>query len=490
MTGLRSLIALLAALALGACATVPSAETDFAAARSALDEHIRVLAAPEYGGRAPGTEGGRMTEQYIADQLAAYGFEPGAGGGEWRQPIELSSYAPRSSTLTVVQGRRDATISGEGLVVRMEAKTFSFADKIAVFVGSDLRLREGSLKGQVAFVHADDVQSVATALLAAEPGAIVALFEDQERYEQFARGFRRGRFSLATQEDETTAFALLSPANVEILSRVLGTPVAEIAEEARAANGPILLAATASLVGEQSRETIETANVIGRLPGKEIGSGVVLMLSHWDHLGTCGNEDDEDRLCNGAVDNASGVGVMLETARIVAASGPLDRDLYVVGTTAEELGLLGAEALAEDPPFALPTVVAAFNMDTMAISPRGAPITVIGDGRTPLDRGIREVAGALGRTLDIREEHQQFVRRQDGWALLSRDVPTVLVGTAMGDEQAFSDFMSTHYHAASDEWREDLELGGATEDIFLHVALLEYFGSGATYNPGEDAPEQ
>ena len=122
----------------------------------------------------------------------------------------------------------------------------------------------------------------------------------------------------------------------------------------------------------------------------------------------------------------------------------------------------------------------------MAISPRGAPITVIGDGRTPLDHGIREVAESLGRKLDIREKHQEFVARQDGWALLSRDVPAVLVGTAMGDEAAFGGFMSSHYHRASDEWREDLELGGATEDILLHVALLHFFGNEASYRPGDD----
>ena len=55
-----------------------------------------------------------------------------------------------------------------------------------------------------------------------------------------------------------------------------------------------------------------------------------------------------------------------------------------------------------------------------------------------------------------------------------------------GDEAAFGGFMSSHYHRASDEWREDLELGGATEDILLHVALLHFFGNEASYRPGDD----
>ena len=195
--------------------------------------------------------------------------------------------------------------------------------------------------------------------------------------------------------------------------------------------------------------------------------------------------DPDDRLCNGAIDNASGVGMMLETARIVAAAEPLDRDVYVVGLTAEELGLLGAKVFVDDPPAPLPTIVGAFNLDAMAVAPRGSPITVVGAGLTPLDPGIYDVATAFGRSIDIRDEHQQFTQRQDGWVLLSRDVPTVVVTSSFADQRNFDLFISRHYHKPSDEWRPDLELGGATEDILLHVELLKYFGNVANYRIGE-----
>ena len=243
---------------------------------------------------------------------------------------------------------------------------------------------------------------------------------------------------------------------------------------------------TVSLNVRADASRVESANIIGKLPGRVPGSGAVLVLAHWDHLGdACAPITAADRLCNGAVDNASGIGVMLEVARRVAASGGLDRDLYIMATTAEESGLLGAEAFALDPPVPLPTIVAAFNIDTVAIAKRGAPTTVIGWGRTPLDKGIAAVIAKIGGRLDVQEDHQRFVRRQDGWALLSRDVPAVLVSTSFGDEETLGAFLAGRYHGPGDEWTESMELGGATDDIFTHIALLDHFGSVEAYRLGE-----
>ncbi len=229
-----------------------------------------------------------------------------------------------------------------------------------------------------------------------------------------------------------------------------------------------------------------SANIVGVLPGLVPDSGAVVLLSHWDHLGMCGPPAAPDRLCNGAVDNASGVAVTLEVARRIAAQGPLERDLYIVATTGEEAGLVGAEAFADDPPAPLPTMVAAFNLDSVAIAPRGAPVAVIGWGRTPLDAGIAEVIRVEGRRLSVRKEQDRWVPRQDAFALLKRDVPAVLVSSAFADEKRLGQFVDTDYHRATDEWGEDIELGGAAQDMLLHVALLRYFGSTVLYPVGDE----
>ncbi|ABC63512.1 hypothetical protein ELI_07100 [Erythrobacter litoralis HTCC2594] len=443
---------------------MPGAERQFDAAQAALDTHIRVLSGDDYGGRQPGTEGGRKTEQYLVDALQSYGYAPGAGDGEWRQPVELVRYSPAEAKVTLMSGDETRIVEGDLLVVSGPPQ--DLLDLPVERIAADEAVREGALSGKAALLDAADARGLFAEVNGGAPDAIVLQAATSEEFEQFSRFVSGGRWQLNDDEEAQPPIAVLSP---------------EFAAFTAPGESPLSI----SVESRPSIQSVETANVIGRLAGNVPGSGAVLVLAHWDHLGECGSEGDEDRLCNGAVDNASGIGVMLETARRIALQGGLDRDLYIVGTTAEEIGLLGAEAFARDPPLPLPTIVAAFNIDTVAIAPRGASTTVVGWGRTPLDEDIRVVVEGLDRKFKVDEYTEQFVRRQDGWALLSRDVPAVLVSTSFGDAKAFGAFLSGAYHGPNDEWREDLELGGATDDIFTHIALLQHFGSVQKYQPGE-----
>lgn len=476
---------LLAGLALASCATVPGGKRDYKLAEAALSRHIQTLASEEYGGRKPGTEGGSRTEQYLEDALHSYGFQPGASGGQWRQPVKLVRSLPDSAE---VDFRTGVVIAGDDVIARIPGEAVAIGEsRITVFAPGAQKLPADSQRGRSAAIFGEALlNGEGRALAEAGFDAIYVLFEDEQMFDRAAGFFRNGRWSLAgAEQPAATPYVLLSPEGSQRFAAAVGNSTAELRELAGKQPGgelqrrnPVWLSARAKV------EAAETANVIGRLPGRVPNSGAVMILAHWDHLGTCGAQDAADRLCNGAVDNASGIGVMLEVARRIAAQGGLDRDLYVMGTTAEEMGLLGAEAFAADPPFPLPTIVAAFNMDTVAIAPKGSPVTAVGWGRTPLDEGIRKVVESMGSSFVVLESTEQFVRRQDGWALLSRDVPTVLVSTSFGDEEKFSAFLEGPYHRADDEWSADMELGGATDDIFIHIALLKHFGSLAEYQPG------
>ena len=98
-------------------------------------------------------------------------------------------------------------------------------------------------------------------------------------------------------------------------------------------------------------------NIIGRVPGRAPDGRVVLVMAHYDHLGLCQPEGTADRICNGAVDNASGVAAVIAVAERVAKL-QLDRDVWFVATCGEEWGLLGAKAFAANPPVALKHIIA------------------------------------------------------------------------------------------------------------------------------------
>ena len=228
-----------------------------------------------------------------------------------------------------------------------------------------------------------------------------------------------------------------------------------------------------------TRETrIHTHNLIGKLPGRRPELGAVLLMAHWDHFGRCAPPPAEHQICNGAVDNASGIAVLTEVARRLAKGPLLDRDVYFLATTGEEAGLLGAEAFAEDPPLPLGQIVATFNIDTVAIGPAGQPFGVVGKGMTPLDPQIALVAKAQKKKLADGDLANAYVRRQDGWALLRHDVPAVMVSSSWGDMARVEHFMETDYHRPSDQVKPGLELGGAADDVDFLSALARWFGDG------------
>lgn len=233
------------------------------------------------------------------------------------------------------------------------------------------------------------------------------------------------------------------------------------------------------VANDPARAPIHANNVIGRIPGSEGTGEAIVFLAHLDHVGLCRPPGAADRICNGAVDNASGVASLIEIARALAHGPRPRRDILFVATAAEELGLVGARAFAANPPVPLASIVAALNLDTVAVAPRGAPVTIVGRGRTGLDRLVDATARGLGRRVDPGFGADRLVKRQDGWALLQQGVPAIMVGGAYGP--ALDRFFASRYHQPDDEADGGLQLGGAAEDVLLHVALGAALADPAQY---------
>jgi hypothetical protein len=90
-----------------------------------------------------------------------------------------------------------------------------------------------------------------------------------------------------------------------------------------------------------------------------------------------------------------------------------------------------------------------------------------------------EIAAALRKERRIvvtGDAANAFVRRQDGWALMQHDVPTVMVSSAYADLSRLEAFFEGPYHRPADNLKRRIELGGAAQDVALHVALARWFG--------------
>ena len=108
-------------------------------------------------------------------------------------------------------------------------------------------------------------------------------------------------------------------------------------------------------------EETEGRNIIGFIPGTS-SSKIILLMAHYDHLG-----EKDNKIYNGADDNASGTATLLNLAAYFMENKPLHSILFAV-TDAEELGLLGAKALLQDFPFPLKQINLVVNMDMISRS--------------------------------------------------------------------------------------------------------------------------
>lgn len=486
----RLLLVLLGSLALAACARTPVASTqasDRTAIEARLRDDIAILASDEFLGRKPGTPGEEKTLAYLEKRMGEVGLLSGTGdpGSYWRQPVDLLATTPLTGELTLIQGRRRVKVSPSDAVVitkrrRALATSGPGTGVPVVFVGyGDGSVLGDRLAGAVAVMLADPGRDVARrdALFAQRATAVVTV-EPEPADLPVVRA--SPRVELASEEVDTLAAYVTDKA----IAGVIGPRRwARLKADAQAADfSPIELNFAVAIEATADRHEFTSYNLVGRIPGSVPGSGAVLLLAHWDHLGECGAPGTDDRICNGAVDNASGLAVMLELARRLRAGPPLGRDIYVLATTAEEAGLLGARAFVKAPPLPLTSIVAAFNFDMLALAPAGSAVGFIGRGQGPLDTAILAEIAHSGRVEGDRALADSFIRRQDGWVFQQQGVPAVLLSGSYGSRAVLQPFLSSRYHQPSDEIGS-IELGGAVDDLLLHERLIRQLADPARYPP-------
>ncbi|WP_165271682.1 M28 family peptidase [Pelagerythrobacter rhizovicinus] len=455
------------------------------AIESELAADIAVLASDGFEGRRPGTDGEAKTLRYLAQTWQAIGLESGTNdpAHPWFAPVALQLITPERFEARFFRGKRRIALPDGAIHLYTSGRRSLLERSPAVFVGREgENLDRSELAGRIAVMLWDHPRQAEQreALLEKGSAAVLAIVPDAAELTELAFWRSKGAYRLAETDDGAQLDGLLSQEGAEIL---LGAE--RFAALAAAARGesfrPVPLEIEARFEAVSLSREVRTHNLIARLPGKQPDAGTVLLLAHWDHFGRCAEGQGTDQICNGAVDNASGLAVLSAIARRLAQAPQLDRDVYFLATTAEEWGLLGVRAFAQDPPLPLETIVAALNIDTIAVAPRGGPVAIVGHGMTALDRDVERIIAKLERKPGDHQYANRYVRRQDGWALLQHDVPALMVSSAFADREAMEAYMRDRYHRAADA-DDAIQLGGAAEDVLLHLALVRHFASLDAYS--------
>ncbi|MGI9516588.1 MAG: M28 family peptidase, partial [Pirellulaceae bacterium] len=251
---------------------------------------------------------------------------------------------------------------------------------------------------------------------------------------------------------------------------------------------PVSLGTTMSIDMNCRVRERTTGNVLGLLPGSdpELADQWLVFTAHHDHIGLAEARDERgDNIYNGAVDNASGVGVLLAIARAMK-SLPEDerpkRSILFASVGAEEQGLLGSEYLAQNPPVPAGKLAAVLNMDGINILGPTRDVVVIGRGKSDMDQIVDRMAEWQGREVfGDQFPDRGYYYRSDQFSLAKVGVPGVYLGSGVlvigkppeWGKQQLREWTENIYHQTSDEYRDDWNLGGAIQDAHLlfHVGL-------------------
>ena len=523
---MKKALALLLLPALAGAATpapAPVSAAEKAAAKAITEDglrgHTRFLASDLLEGRAPATRGDRLAQEYILAQMESLGLQPGAPEGGWIQKVPLVGIVGNVPDRMSVskEGRRLDLSKLEDYVVfsGKQKPESSVNDAEIVFVGYGIvapefqwdDYKDVDVKGKVLLMMNNDPEddpktfagktrlwygrwdykysiaaqkgAVGAFVIHTQPSAgypwqVVQTSWSRERFELPYEGEPRVEIKGWFTDDASKKIASLGGQDLDRLR------AAALRRDFR----PTPLGVSLSMKIENTVQTKESGNVVGKLPGSDVSLSreAVIYTAHHDHLGTKSDpKPGEDAIFNGALDNASGVAAMLA---IVKAFGELPkaprRTVYFAAVTAEEQGLLGSEYPARHPPVAPGRIAANVNIDGVNIFGRTKDLTMIGLGKSDLDRTILALAKMQGRVVKADQfPDRGFFYRSDQFNFAKVGVPaayfdsgTEVIGKPEGwGTKKIEEWEAKDYHQPSDQITDEWNLAGAVEDAQLFFWL-------------------
>ncbi len=534
MFRLTPLLALALLLPLGGCdeTTSPPAAEALAeagpvpdAALAAIDsvalrEHIAVLASDAFEGRGTGTPGEEKTVAYIREQMEAAGLVGAMPDGSFFQPVPLLGSTPTDVGTLVLTPEEGEAVSLD-LVDDYIASTDLDAaeasiDGPLVFVGYGISnpgydwddFKDLDVTGKVLLAFVNDPPATEDEPDLFQADTLTYNGRWTYKYEEARRRGAAGIFLVHTEPTAGYPFTVLSsdargeqiqsadpPESPLQLKGWITQPVAEQlaqmsgttleawqAEAATRAFQPRELPVRASLAMTFESRRFEGTNVLGKIVGRTTPEEAIVYTAHHDHLGIDRELEaaGEDGIYNGAVDNASGVAMMIELGQAFAAGEPPARTVIFATLSAEESGLLGSAHYARNPVVPLARTIANINVDSGNLDGPTNDIVGVGAERSEMLGLLRAAAADEGMTVtpDPRPNQGIFFR-SDQLAFARGGVPAVFVVTGTDFQgrdpdyatQLAAAYRAERYHQPSDELRDDMLFGGIVQQTRVAFRL-------------------
>lgn len=471
--------------------------------------HVKFLASDLLEGRGMGQRGSDIAAEYIATQFALDGLKPAGENGSYFQEVPMVNVTTRPETTFSLRPKTGEAVSLKNLddFVTHDETQAETADIDApiVFVGYGISAPEYKwddykgvdLKGKVALLFVNEPISndekffKGKALTyygrwvykyeeTARRGAIATLIIHRADLASYGWDVVRnssGKEKSYLKLDGTPKLRGASWIQLDVakkLAAMSGMDVDQMFQQAQSRDfKPVELPVHLRAHILSTVRPFNSRNVLAMLPGDDAkhGAEAVMYTAHYDHLGIDPTRQG-DIIYNGAVDNATGCGILLELARVWAAADSavhVPRSILFAAVTAEEQGLLGSEYLGKHSPVPAGKITLDLNYD--AVAPIGDPeqVEISGAERTTFYPAVEKTAQKFGLAIrpDAQPEAGHYYR-SDHFSLARVGIPSFSVGEglkfkghdeAWGTQQA-KDYVEHHYHQPSDEYRENMDFTG------------------------------
>ncbi len=525
--------------------TIPieAQKTARSARPEAIEAHMRYLADDKLQGRKPGTPGYELAAQYVETQFKNLGFKPAGQQGTYRQAVPLRKALVRenaSSLALISDGQEQVLTYGKNYTLSPNfGQPVSRVNAQVVFVGFGVSAPElgyddyagidvrgkivACFNGAPATFPSNQraYSGSAKQEVAAARGAVGLLTfslptDVRARIESNAPRNRQAfyRWTDASGQAQRTFPQLQVVASLgDSTARTLFKNASTTFEQARiAANQSKPQAFPLNLSVRAQTQTDLTdgligENIVGILPGSDpvLKDEYVVYVSHLDHLGitrpikgasTPGASTPGDSINNGAHDNASGVAINLETARLFASLPKKPRRSVVfVAVTGEEMGLLGSDYFATNPTVPKANIVANLCLDMPFFFHPLLDIVPYGSEHSSMKNAVNAAARFVNVAIAIDPIPEQAVfMRSDHFSFVRQGIPAIYIksGSTTGDNRDGTklnlDWRATIYHTPQDDMNQPFDWNAAARHVqlqFLIGYLTAQSDSRPVWNEGD-----
>jgi hypothetical protein len=515
---LRLLAATVVAIVVAACSSEPQVDLNDALAtisQENFDATTHFLADDKLKGRATASPEYVIAANYVADRFAEMGLQPGGDDG-WFQQVPFITAAIDAENSGVIlhtasgdeelEWIKDAVVFPDAVRDELEVRAE------VVFVGFGIHAPELGysdydgidVEGKIVATFWGGPESFPEAELAyytsgetkaaelARRGAVgqILMWDRQEQedydWDEYYSGYpAEPRSSWINDAGEASGhfperlgFADISPASAQKL--FADSPITfDDALDAAADFRPMstALGVEVTLYQKVDHERYESPNVVAVLPGSDpdLADEYVVFSSHLDHIGMKEGEDD-DLIYNGYYDNAVGIAVMLESAKVLSSlSTAPRRSIIFIAVTGEEAGLFGSEYFAINPTVPKDSIIANVNVDMPLIIYPMSTMTVYGAESSTLGPSTAEEVALEG--FEIRPDafpEENYIGRSDQYSFAVQGIPFVYLAEGVESSDPDIDglalataYEEDHYHQVSDDLSQPMHW--ASMERFIRV---------------------